>query len=395
MALSLGQLYPALYKGVSFLLQSHTLTAGRKTVTHEFPNSDYRVVEDLGALPDKFTITGLTTGGNYIQARDNLIAALNSQGPGQLVHPYYGTVMVTATTYTVQESTRELNVAIFSMNFERSIANVYPAFSGQNTSLINQLAIAIADLLNTDIGNFIVSPGYPQNFKDAVNILNGMFAIFEGIQKPFEYVINSVGLYDEAVTAFGNSVNQLVSEPTVMADDIQNIFYLSDQMTNDQSAKLAVALQFFGTNLNEPPIEPTTVQRIERIHNRYLLNLSMNLFSLLNGYNAFAKITYDRYDILNTDFINLENQYQFLINNYPPTGDTLDLLKDLRVQIRKVYDTQRANVRYLVPISVNPQPLRSLCYLLYGNTADLNALIAINGITNPAQVSGQLLVFSE
>jgi prophage DNA circulation protein len=394
-ALILGQLYPALYKGVSFLLQSHTLTAGRKTVTHEFPNSDYRVVEDLGALPDKFTITGITTGGNYMQVRDNLIAALNSQGPGQLVHPFYGTIMVTATTYTVQESTVQLNAAIFSMNFERSIANVYPAFSGQNTSLINQLAIAIATLLNTDIGQFIVSPGYPQNFKDAVNILNGMYAIFEGIQVPFSYVINSVGLYDEAVNAFGNSVNQLVSQPTVMSDDIQNIFYLSDQLTNDQPSKLAIALQFFGTNLNEPPIEPTTVQRIERINNRYLLNMGMNLYSLLNGYNAFAKITYERYDILNTDFNNLENQYQFLINNYSPTGDTLDLLKDLRVQIRKVYDTQKTNVRYLVPIFVQPQPMRVLCYLLYGNTTDVDSLIAINNITNPAQVSGDLLVFSE
>ena len=395
MGLIVGQLYPALYKGVKFLIQNHTMTAGRKTVTHEFPNSDVRVVEDLGALPDSFSITGITTGGNYKNDRDNLIAALNSAGPGQLVHPFFGTLEVTSTTYTLNESTTSLNVAVFTMNFERSQANVFPTFSGNNISLINQLAIAIADLLNTDFGNFIVSPGYPQNFKDAIAVIQGCASIFEGINKPIEAVENVVALYDEAVNSFTDNAATLVSEPYQLADDMQNIFFLCDAMTLDPVEKLKLAEQFFGTNLNSPIIEPTTPQRIERINNRHIINMAMNLFALLNGYNAFAKITYTRFDLLEADFFTLEDQYQYLINTYSPIGDTLDILKDLRVQIRNAFDAQRANVRYLITINVKPDTLRNICYLLYGNTNDLKDLIAINNITNPARVSGDLIVFSE
>ena len=396
MALIAGQLYPALYKGVRFLIQSHTLTAGRKTVTHEFPNSDIRVVEDLGALPDTFVITGITTGGNYKNDRDNLIAALNSPGPGLLVHPFFGTLEVSATTYTLNESTTQLNVAMFSMNFQQSQANVYPAFSGQNISLINRLAILIADLLNTDIANlFVVSNGYPQNFKDAVQLLTGCYLIFESINKPFNAVINTVAAYDEAVSEFNDDINSNISDPAQLSDDMKNIFLLNDQMATAPEDKFKLAIQFFGTNLNSPPIEPTTLQRVERINNRNIINQAMNLFSLLNGYNAFALTTYTRFDLLDSDFQTLENQYQYLINTYSPSGDTLDMLKDLRVEVRTAFDAQKINVRYLVPIIVKPNTLRNICYLLYGNTTDLQDLVNINNITNPARVSGELLVFSE
>jgi len=395
MSLIPGQLYPALYKGVRFLLQSHTLTAGRKTVTHEFPNADFRVVEDLGALPDTISITAITTGGNYRQERDNLIAALNSQGPGQLVHPFLGTLDVTATTYSLNESTSELNVAVFTMNFERSVANVTPEFSGQNISLINQLAITIADLLNSDVGEFIVSPGFVENFKDAIAVMQGMVSTWEAVNKPLDPVLNTVAAYDEAVQDFDENIPELVTQPDEMSNQVQNIFFLSDGMATDFNEKLRVSEQFFGTALGDPEIEPTTPEREERIENRKLLNLAMNLYSLLNGYNAFAKIEYTRFDLLESDFDLLEEQYQFIIENYSPSGQTLDLLKTLRVEIRKVFDNQRTNVRFLVPIVVNPQPLRVLTYSLYGNTDDVEDLVDINSITNPARVSGELLVFSE
>ena len=48
MSLTNSELFPCSFRGIPFLIERHTTKSGRKTVTHEFPNSDNRFVEDLG-----------------------------------------------------------------------------------------------------------------------------------------------------------------------------------------------------------------------------------------------------------------------------------------------------------------------------------------------------------
>ena len=50
--------YPlAQFRNIKFNYQDSSVDGGRKTVTHEFPDTNNRYVEDLGKLEKVFTLT--------------------------------------------------------------------------------------------------------------------------------------------------------------------------------------------------------------------------------------------------------------------------------------------------------------------------------------------------
>jgi prophage DNA circulation protein len=96
-------LRPASWKGVPFGVLGGQIKFGRRNAVHEYPLSDDHPVwvEDLGRAGKRITMTGFLVensikygGGAVIAQRDKLIAACESEGPGQLVHPTLGTMMV-------------------------------------------------------------------------------------------------------------------------------------------------------------------------------------------------------------------------------------------------------------------------------------------------------------
>ena len=76
-------------------------TGGRKTITREFPGSDRRYVEDMGLLNKTFEIDAIVT---TEEEKEKLIKALETPGIGQLSHPTFGLINVTAKPYTVVDS---------------------------------------------------------------------------------------------------------------------------------------------------------------------------------------------------------------------------------------------------------------------------------------------------
>lgn len=112
------QLQPASFRGVEFKVASHDMSFGRRAQLHEFPLRDKPYVEDLGRKARTYNIEGYVIGADYMVQRDKLIEALEKQGPGTLVHRYYGQVRVQVLGEPrVRESNREGGWAQFSMVF--------------------------------------------------------------------------------------------------------------------------------------------------------------------------------------------------------------------------------------------------------------------------------------
>jgi hypothetical protein len=98
---SRAQLRPASFRGVPFVVNTAGGTGGRRLITHEFPLRDAPYTEDLGALPRHFKLSAFVVDSadgavNYIDARDALIAACETNGAAILVHPTIGEVSVRA-----------------------------------------------------------------------------------------------------------------------------------------------------------------------------------------------------------------------------------------------------------------------------------------------------------
>lgn len=100
--LNVKTLREASYEGIRFDVDSATLSFGRRTVTHEFPQRDTSYVEDLGKATRQFSIQGFIVGDDFIDRSKRLIDKIESQvgtdrraNHGKLVHPWLGSLEVT------------------------------------------------------------------------------------------------------------------------------------------------------------------------------------------------------------------------------------------------------------------------------------------------------------
>ena len=88
------ELLPASFRGVPFEVEGDSGSFGRRVQVHEYPQRDKPWTEDLGRATRAFEITAFLIGPDYLQQRDDFIAALETEGPGILVHPWYGELTV-------------------------------------------------------------------------------------------------------------------------------------------------------------------------------------------------------------------------------------------------------------------------------------------------------------
>lgn len=100
--LNVKTLRKASYEGIHFDVDSATLSFGRRTVTHEFPQRDAPYVEDFGKATRQFSIQGFIVGDDFIDRSKRLIDKIESQvgtdrraNHGKLVHPWLGSLEVT------------------------------------------------------------------------------------------------------------------------------------------------------------------------------------------------------------------------------------------------------------------------------------------------------------
>jgi prophage DNA circulation protein len=117
-----------MFRGAEFKVDANSRGSGRRAVVHEFPKRDKPYAEDMGRRARRFPITGYVIGPFYKEFRDDLMAALEAEGPGLLILPTLGEYMVQVEQYTVRETRQAGGYAEFEMAFveagEAAFANI-------------------------------------------------------------------------------------------------------------------------------------------------------------------------------------------------------------------------------------------------------------------------------
>lgn len=136
-------LQPASFRGVPFGVQAAGDAVGRRTVTHEFVQSDDPYVEDLGSTPRVINLTAFVLGRDYMAGRDALQNALDTPGPGTLVHPWYGSITVCLSAPAqISHSAQDGGMVVFTLTFTRVDTPTTPSPVQNPRSLVGQLADA-------------------------------------------------------------------------------------------------------------------------------------------------------------------------------------------------------------------------------------------------------------
>ena len=146
----------ATFRGVPFLVDGSDGTFGRRNVQHIFPQKNDPRVEDLGRAPRIIGLTGFLLGDDYMEQRDKLQAACETEGPGILIHPYFGELKANCDSLEIRETDREGRIARLVLKFvqvEDRDAVVYKkdtskkaAFSAR--AMLNQTKNTFARVLN-------------------------------------------------------------------------------------------------------------------------------------------------------------------------------------------------------------------------------------------------------
>lgn len=129
------------FRGVPFYVDRVTRSSGRSLVAHDVPQGAGEVWEDTGpesdviafdayavaphaersrlAIPNASGGSTAITKSSFYDWRDALLAALEQQGPGTLVHPSHGTIWARARRYSISEDQGEVWFIRFALEFVR------------------------------------------------------------------------------------------------------------------------------------------------------------------------------------------------------------------------------------------------------------------------------------
>jgi len=118
------RLRPASFRGAKFHVEVGGKQSGRRIALHEYPKRDQPFAEDMGKRTIMFEITGYCVewdrqlGRDYTQPRDALIAALDKEGPGTLIHPTLkDDLQFVCERYSISESRDKGGYCVFQMHF--------------------------------------------------------------------------------------------------------------------------------------------------------------------------------------------------------------------------------------------------------------------------------------
>jgi prophage DNA circulation protein len=107
----------ASYRGALFHMDTQARASGRRSVLHEFAKRDVPYAEDMGRRARRFHVTGYIIGPDYLDGKEELETALETEGPGTLCLPMQEDLQVVCPTYTVSERREQGAYCIFEMEF--------------------------------------------------------------------------------------------------------------------------------------------------------------------------------------------------------------------------------------------------------------------------------------
>lgn len=136
--------FRASYKGIAFDAMEVTSEHGRRGAEGEFPFGETTGYADLGRRIRTYTVRGRFVSNDHISASSALIAVCELPGPGPLVHPTRGIVMVACRSLRVTDDPMEAQgVTYVDMDFVE--ANVWA--NGFSFSNLLQSGLSLVSLI--------------------------------------------------------------------------------------------------------------------------------------------------------------------------------------------------------------------------------------------------------
>lgn len=386
------KLQRASFKGAYFYWRRLETQLGKKTVSHNYPGTARRFVEDMGTLPKIFTIeasiSGAVDSDEYFQNKQALENALSSTGPGYLVHPTYGRVLATAKTATCTEESRSLNEARYSLTFEKSDEVSRPVGSTSTaTQIENKRKQAIEEITETAAeewttpespGVFEMNVSKVEDFSDSMSAVIGK--VYAAQSDAFSVLSQITKLKSEAVS--------YISAPVSYFSAIASIYDSIMDMDDTYLSQFNRLVSFFGEGSDSAPgrddcvgcqISAKSYETEEIEVNRVAQNEASNLIALVDAYSAISKIDFESTNQIDSLVNTVENQYLVMLSSGLMESPLRDTIMDMRIAAKDVVMQKRLLAQTIITADFKSEiPLNVALYMYAGDLDDENYILSLN-----------------
>ncbi len=365
----------ATFRDVPFFVEGAERSGGRRTVRHEYPLRDEPFVEDLGRSARDFRVEGYVLGDDYLAKRDALIAALETAGSGELLHPYHGTLRVICDHFTVAESSREGGVARFSISFAQTAAqppfpSAAPDASARVKASVDVARRAVATDFSRKYSPGALMDSASDTLRSATLRINNVVAtISSGAQQR--------AAMQRRLDNLLASVTTLVGKPAELLAELEELF---GSLSGDAPERA------YSFDPGQRPPETTPARRQERANFDALRDLIKRL-SVLRAAElapAVPHVSYDEAVAARTSITDkLDEQLE-------TAGDeSYPALLQLRADIVKAVPAEGSGLARLLTVTPpTTLPALVLAHQLYGDVTMEGSLVARNQVRHPGFLVG-------
>lgn len=409
------------FRGAKFFVESSQETGGQRVKNHEFPLRDEPYAEPMGRKSRGFTMeiyviepapssdeaqVGLT----YFDLRDKLIAALETSGPGTLVHPRRGNWQMQPGEYQLTESWKDGGKATFNVVFNEAGVLEEPD-AGTNTQAVTAGAadVATAACLAGFSKKFSVLDQAKWLSDAAVSQLNGISKSMNAFSQLMT-VPSAITNLVSATTTFSSSLTGLISAPSDLAASVVGIIALVPTLVDQPLAALGLYKHgLFNFGANDSFDAGTQAPDLQDAANAHAVNTLVVALAIIGYARTTATVPstssvsfpsaaqpqtvtgIEGYDSADAAIQALDALLDAIEGIIPTLDDddTLNAIRDLGAAVMADLNARAASLPSLIEFKpLQTLPALVLAQIRYGDATRADEISMRNGLADPGFVAG-------
>ncbi len=386
----------ASFRGVPFFVEEGDLAGGRRVVVHEFPLRDDPFIEDLGRKARTFRLDGYVLGEDYVTQRNKLLAALEEEGPGELVHPHHGALRAVCATLAVRESRANGGMATFALEFvDAPSAAVAPTTEDDAEQQVANSAQVAKGALSSSIAtvSYLGVPSFAVASAEAA-VSRASDALRDALS-PLAQTTQELAQLASACAIVKAKAAALVRQPAELLIAFRAaIAAVADSALDSPLAFVQAMLDAYGVNLGSP-VSGVTATRAKEAANHAAITSALRLEILIEAARLAPTATYSSIEEARL----VRERVSSLLSERAATADDAlyPALVRLRADVLRAVPGGKALARVVDVDRRSPVPSLLLAYQLYGSVDAEADIVARNAgrISHPGFVVGSLKVLSD
>jgi prophage DNA circulation protein len=332
-------------------------------------------------------VAGYVLGADYEAARDALLEALETPGPGELIHPWVGTRTVVVLACRVRESSDRGGVAEFEAEFAETATPITP------TAVVDSVSAVESAAEETETAT---EAAFLEAYEPATGIAESAEAAVMAIGDAVDSATRATVLGGEALASVRTAAASLVSSARALAESPEELIAAVRSVVTEleegvrASGVVDVArrlLALYSVSLGDRPTG-TTPQRVQEQANYDAIQAAYRREVIAHAATAAVHDEWSSYE----EAVTVRDQVLETLDEHlleASDDSAYESLVSLREAVVTAVPPPDQDLPHLVEVSV-PTTLPSLvlAHRIYGDVARELEVCARNRLADPLMVRG-------